>query len=192
MQSPPHRPISAISPKMKSHTPPLVSLPLDPGPAQPAPVPFIDFANAMAGLTATVCVATATGPDGDEGRTVTSIISLSAEPPSVLISITRGSALEAAIRATGGFSVAMLAADQQAVGDAFAGRGTLGDRFAVAAWDRWPSGRPKLIAAATGIDCALLGIVETPTHSLFAGSVIATLTSARPPLLWHDRAYRAL
>src|SRR5690606_41757783 len=63
------------------------------------------------------------------GRTVTAVLSLSAEPPMVLVSVKSDSALATAIISDGGFSLAMLAEGQEMIGDGFAGKIPHGHRF---------------------------------------------------------------
>ncbi|MCD7060572.1 flavin reductase family protein [Pelagibacterium xiamenense] len=153
---------------------------------------FAHFANTMATLAGTVCVVTAGRGPNRVGRTITSLISLSATPPSLMVSITKNSDLDHTMRAEGGFSVAMLATDQFGISDAFAGQRAPEQRFEIGTWETWPSGRPKLIGAATSIDCRIAGMIELDTHRLFAGVLINAETAHTPPLIWRERGYRHL
>ncbi len=151
------------------------------------------FRDAMASLGATACVVTARRGDRLIGRTVTSVFSLSVDPPSILISIAIGSELAEAIAETYGFSFAMLAEPQRAIADAFAGRGDPEKRFDHGNWTEWPSGHPRLAGAVAAMDCDLIGTMETETHVLFAGG--GTGVEGNPdaqPLIWHQRAYKGL
>lgn len=150
------------------------------------------FADAMAALAGAVCVAAA--GDGAErvGRTVTAVASLSPEPPTLLVSVTRDSALARAILSTGGFSLAMLAPGQEEIADLFAGKRGAAERFAEGRWRAWPSGRPLLLGAAQAVDCTLAGVVELPTHCLFVGALVGSLRGGDGALVWHRRAYKSL
>lgn len=150
------------------------------------------FADTMAHLASTVSVVTSGVAGQWEGRTVTAMASLSATPPSLMVSITKGSALAAEISRTSGFSVAMLAADQSEISDIFAGKPNPGSRFDTGEWQVWASGRPKLSGAVAVIDCQLAGMIELDTHCLFAGVLIASEYAERKPLLWHNRGYAHL
>lgn len=120
------------------------------------------------------------------------MLSLSAEPPSVIVSITNGSELAQTVETSGGFSLSVLADDQQAVADTFAGWGPA-DRFGDAQWSDWASGQPKLAGAVASLDCVLAGSIVMDTHTLYAGIVIHTASYPdRAPLLWHRRAYAGL
>ncbi len=80
---------------------------------RPTRRPVIDgteFRAAMAAMAASVSVVTAKRGDEQLGRTVTSLMSLSANPPTLLVSIDIMSRLADVVAKTARFSVAMLAA----------------------------------------------------------------------------------
>ncbi|UXN73319.1 flavin reductase family protein [Devosia sp. A8/3-2] len=152
-----------------------------------------EFRSAMAGMASTVSVVTTRRGDEMIGRTATSVISLSATPPALLISIDIVSRMADLIAKTGGFSIAMLADDRAAVADAFAGRIDPADRFGVGDWAQWPSGNPMLLGAVTAFDCEVIGAMETGTHVLFAGAIVeAETTTSRTPLLWQRHGYHGI
>lgn len=152
-----------------------------------------EFRSAMAAMASTVSVVTARRGDEQIGRTVTSILSLSANPPTLLISIDILSRLADLIAKTGGFSMAMLADDQAAVADAFAGKLEPHERFHGESWSAWPSGHPMLLGAVTALDCEVIGSMATSTHVLFAGAVTeAETTTGRLPLLWQRHHYHTI
>ena len=156
-------------------------------------VPKQEFADVMSRMAATVSVVTARDAGEAHGRTVTAVLSLSAEPPMVLVSVKSDSALATAILSDGGFSLAMLAEGQEMIGDGFAGKIPHGHRFLIGVWGEWPSGRPHLFGASAAIDCELAGSVPMADHTLFAGLVTNTdLPLHSRPLLWARRNYRAL
>lgn len=161
-------------------------------PRQPV-VGNAEFRSAMAGMATTVSVVTARHGSEQIGRTVTSMLSLSMNPPTLLISIDIMSRLADLIAKTGGFSLALLADDQAEVADAFAGRVEPEERFNTGQWSQWHSGHPMLLGAVTALDCDVIGAIETGTHVLFAGAVIeAETTTGRSPLLWQRHGYHAV
>lgn len=152
-----------------------------------------EFRAAMAAMASTVNVVTAKRGEERIGRTVTSMMSLAMTPPTVMVSIDIMSRLADIIAKTSGFSLAMLADDQQTVGDAFAGGLPAEERFNVGSWSQWPSGQPMLLGAITALDCEVIGAIETGTHVLFAGAIIeAETTTSRMPLLWQRHHYHRL
>ncbi|SEK99567.1 flavin reductase [Roseivivax marinus] len=151
------------------------------------------FREAMASLAATACVVTAAEGDERVGRTVTAALSLAVDPPSLLVSIDAGARLASLIRARGGFSFAMLQADQQAVAEAFAGKISRERRFEHGTWETWPSGHPRLRGAIVSMDCTMVGDIETEDHVLFVGRPHAIdLAATRTPLIWHDRRFQTI
>ncbi|WP_113568308.1 flavin reductase family protein [Hyphomicrobiales bacterium] len=151
------------------------------------------FADTMARLASTVCVVSSGSGSECLGRTATAVFSLSASPPSIVVSIKADSGLADTISKQDGFALAMLAQGQELVADAFAGRVAAASRYLVGIWADWPSGRPRLLGAAAGLDCVLSATILVGDHRLFVGTIIATETAAyADPLLWSERQYQAL
>ncbi|WP_297106169.1 flavin reductase family protein [uncultured Devosia sp.] len=152
-----------------------------------------EFRSAMSGMASGVHVVAARRGDERVGRTATSVLSLSAQPPAILVSIDIVSRLADLIAKTGSFSMAMLATGQEDVANAFAGQVEPAKRFDVGNWDAWPSGQPLLQGAVSALDCEVIGAMETGTHVLFAGAIVdAETRTGASPLLWHRHGYRAL
>ncbi|EGL61795.1 hypothetical protein AGRO_5442 [Agrobacterium sp. ATCC 31749] len=150
-----------------------------------------EFKDAMAGLAFTVAVATASHAGERIGRTITSFMPLSAEPPLLMISIDASSRMVDLIAASRRFSVAALSRGQEEIADVFAGKGNLPDRFAVGRWDVWPSGSPRLTEAMLSLDCELVGSIDAADHILFVGAIVeATSDPLREVLLWSERNYK--
>ena len=81
------------------------------------------FINAMSRAVSGVSIVTTDGPFGRFGLTVSSMVSVSAEPPMLLICINRASTAHDAIRDNGIFTINVLTSRQQGVANRFAGRG---------------------------------------------------------------------
>lgn len=151
------------------------------------------FRDAMAALAATTCIVTAANGSDRVGRTVTAALSLSVEPPSLLVSINSASALTAMIRARSGFSFSMLQERQRSVAEAFAGALVGERRFSTGKWSRWPSGHPRLHDAVASMDCTIAGEIELGDHVLFVGRPIHIETaSAQQPLIWYGRTFNSV
>ncbi|MGB0748541.1 MAG: flavin reductase family protein [Magnetospiraceae bacterium] len=156
-------------------------------------VPQKDFRDAMASLAASVCVVTARSGSERLGRTVTAAMSLGIDPPAILVSINAGSDLATMIRASGGFSIAILSEFQQDVADAFAGKQGVEHRFGYGDWKDWPSGHPRLDGAVAALDCAVIGEMDVADHILFAGGPREIdLDDTQTPLVWHHRRYNSV
>src|SRR5215813_13759636 len=91
-----------------------------------------EFRGAMRHLTGGVSIITAGRGRDITGMTVTSVNSLSVEPPTLLVSINRDASSFPLIKRHGAFGVNILNADQLDIADRFAGKGGLkgAERFA--------------------------------------------------------------
>lgn len=149
-----------------------------------------EFKDSMASLAFTVAVATAAHAGERIGRTITSFMPLSTEPPLLMISIDASSRMVDLIAASRRFSVAALARGQEEIADAFAGKAIHPDRFSIGDWDTWPSGSPRLADALLSMDCELVGSIDAADHILFVGGIIeAVKNPLSKALLWSERAY---
>ena len=150
-----------------------------------------DFRGAMRHLVGAVSVITAGRGDDITGMTVTSVSSLSVDPPSLIISVNRASSTWPLLRRYGHFGVNILNADQIDIAERFAGKGDLkgAERFAGAQWTTRPPGAPLLIGALAAIDCEVEDIVERHSHAIVIGRVLDVAVSTRTAALayWQGR-----
>lgn len=155
------------------------------------PVSSADFRSAMRHLTGGVSVITAGRGRDITGMTVTSVTSLSVEPPTLLVSINRDASSFPLIRRHGAFGVNILNADQLDVAERFAGKGGLkgADRFVGGQWVAGVSGVPLLVGALSAFDCEVEEIVERHSHGIVIGRVRDIKNSARNAALayWHGQ-----
>ncbi|MDB5563297.1 MAG: flavin reductase, partial [Hyphomicrobiales bacterium] len=75
-----------------------------------------EFGEVMSRMASTVSVVTATFGGEMLGRTATAVLSLSATPPAILVSVDIRAPLADLIIKSGKFSLAMLARDQEMIG----------------------------------------------------------------------------
>jgi flavin reductase (DIM6/NTAB) family NADH-FMN oxidoreductase RutF len=144
-----------------------------------------EFRGAMRQLTGGVSVIT-TGRGRDiSGMTVTSVASLSVDPPSLIVSINRAASSWTLLKRYGAFGVNMLAADQVEIAERFTGKGGLKgvERFAGAEWTTRASGVPLLVGALTAIDCEVEEIFERHSHAIVIGRVLDLQISSRTAAL---------
>ena len=150
-----------------------------------------DFRNAMRQLTGGVSVITAGRGRDISGMTVTSVSSLSVDPPALIVSINRESSSWPLVKRYGFFGVNILTSDQIDIAERFTGKGGLkgADRFAGAGWTTRASGVPLLVGALAAIDCEVEDIVERHSHAIVIGRVLDVAVSARTAALayWQGR-----
>ena len=150
-----------------------------------------DFRNAMRRLTGGVSVITAGRGRDISGMTVTSVASLSVEPPALIVSVNRDASSWPLIRRHGFFGVNILNADQLDIAERFAGKDGLkgAARFAGADWFTRASGVPLLAGALAAIDCEVEEVVERHSHAIVIGRVLDLQVSPRTAALayWHGQ-----
>lgn len=153
------------------------------------------FKNSMRHLAGAVSVITVGRGADLTGFTATSVSSLSADNPSIIVSLNRSSSSWPIIQRYRSFCVNVLADDQQPVADNFAGRGGIkgADRYEGAEWQELVTGNLGLVNALTVLDCELEEAIERHSHSILIGSVraITVRSEAHPLLYWHG-GYRHL
>jgi flavin reductase (DIM6/NTAB) family NADH-FMN oxidoreductase RutF len=144
-----------------------------------------DFRGAMRHLAGGVSVITVGRGRDITGMTVTSVSSLSVDPPTLIVSINRESSSWPLLKRHGFFGVNILTADQFDVAERFTGKGGLkgAARFAGAQWTTRASGVPLLVGALAAIDCEVEDIVERHSHAIVIGRVLDIQVSTRTAAL---------
>ena len=144
-----------------------------------------DFRSALRHLAGGVSVITVGRGRDITGMTVTSVSSLSVDPPSLIVGINRASSSWPLLKHHGVFGVNILTADQVEVAERFTGKGGLkgAERFAGAEWITGASGVPLLAGALAAIDCEVEDIVERHSHAIVIGRVRDMRLSSRTAAL---------
>jgi flavin reductase (DIM6/NTAB) family NADH-FMN oxidoreductase RutF len=144
-----------------------------------------DFRNAMRQLTGGVSVVTAGRGRDISGMTVTSVSSLSVDPPALIVSINREASSWPLVKRYGFFGINILTSDQIDIAERFTGKGGLkgADRFAGTRWMTRASRVPLLADALAAIDCEVEDIVERHSHAIVIGRVLDVAVSARTAAL---------
>jgi flavin reductase (DIM6/NTAB) family NADH-FMN oxidoreductase RutF len=143
------------------------------------------FRGAMRHLAGGVSVITVGRGNDITGMTVTSVSSLSVDPPTLLVSINRESSSWPLLKRYGVFGVNILTSDQLEVAERFSGKDGLkgADRFAGARWITRVSGVPLLAGALAAVDCEVEDIVERHSHAIVIGRVLDMQLSPRTAAL---------
>jgi flavin reductase (DIM6/NTAB) family NADH-FMN oxidoreductase RutF len=150
-----------------------------------------DFRGAMRHLVGGVSVITAGRGEDITGMTVTSVTSLSIEPPTLIVSVNLMSSTFPVLSRYGFFGVNILTSDQLDIAERFSGKGGLKgrERFAGGEWITRSSSAPLLAGALAAIDCEVEEVVERHSHAIVIGRVRDLLLSNRESALayWHGR-----
>jgi flavin reductase (DIM6/NTAB) family NADH-FMN oxidoreductase RutF len=167
-----------------------------------------EFRAAMARLASGVVLLTAqeppldpddpTAPHGeDAGMTATAFMSVSLDPPLVLVGLREGSRMDDLLTEQPLWAVSVLADNQRHIAGRFAMKGRVSDRllFADLPWTRGPvSGAPLVGGALATLECRTEQRVVAGDHTLVIGRV---LTARAPgagsgPLTYFKGRYRQL
>jgi flavin reductase (DIM6/NTAB) family NADH-FMN oxidoreductase RutF len=150
-----------------------------------------DFRGAMRQLTGGVSVITVGRGKDISGMTVTSVSSLSVDPPALIVSVNRGASSWPLLKRYGFFGVNILTSDQIDIAERFSGKDGIkgAGRFAGAEWTTRASGVPLLLGALAAVDCQVEEIVERHSHAIVIGRVLDLQVSKRTAALayWHGQ-----
>ncbi|UQX02267.1 flavin reductase family protein [Streptomyces sp. RerS4] len=164
-----------------------------------------EFRAAMSRLTAGVCLITAHeppltagGPRGEDvGMTATAFMSVSLDPPLVLVSVREDSRMDDLLAEQPLWAVSVLADSQVQVAGRFAMKNRISDRLL---FENVPhvrgevSGAPLLTHALAALECRTESRVVAGDHTLVIGRVLrASLPDPdSPPLTYFRGRYRHL
>jgi len=146
------------------------------------------FRHAMAHLATgvTVLVGREAG-GGFIGMTASAVTSLSLEPPMVLACIGHAAAAHDALTGGEGFSLNILAADQEEVSRRFATRDV--QRFDGVGLDRTPAGFPRLLGVLACLEVRRATVHQGGDHAIVVGVVEWAWARDGEPLLYFLGGY---
>jgi flavin reductase/cob(II)yrinic acid a,c-diamide reductase len=153
-----------------------------------------EFRDAMRTTASGVAVVTTDGEAGRAGVTVSSLCSLSMEPPSVVFSVHRDNRGLALLLANGVFVANVLSDAQERVANSFAGLipELRDNRFLAGEWSELLTGAPALDGALCNFDCRVASLFDFGSHRIVTGEVLSVRKQAARPLLFCDRTFRRL
>jgi flavin reductase (DIM6/NTAB) family NADH-FMN oxidoreductase RutF len=144
-------------------------------------------------LAAGVAVVTACGASGWSGTTVSTVTSVSLDPPIMLCCVAHGSRTLGAIRHAARFAIHLLADDQADLARRFSQAPSDSSRFVELGYDlRLVHGAPVIAGALAVGWCDLHSISEVGDHVVVFGRLLAVRVGRGGPLLWHERSYQVL
>jgi flavin reductase len=137
-----------------------------------------------------VSIVTTDGHLGRFGLTVSSMTSVSADPPMLLVCVNRSSAAHDAIRDNGRFAINVLGAKQHKLAAVFAGNSEYGDPYSFdrKSWDL-AEALPRLRSATAFFECEQESAMTFGSHSIIVGRVTRSHSGIESPLLYTGRNY---
>ena len=137
-----------------------------------------------------VSVATTAAAEAPSGITVSSFTSVSLEPPLVLISIAKSSALHEVFRDAKAYAINFLADDQKSVSDRFAGRTSARDRFEGIKFAKGVTGSPIIAGVRAVLECRAWQVYDGGDHTILVGEVVSSKTfNSKRPLVYYSQQY---
>jgi flavin reductase (DIM6/NTAB) family NADH-FMN oxidoreductase RutF len=114
------------------------------------------------------------------------VSAFSAEPPSVLVSVSHSSRCHGALAGSERFGVHFLRSDQESVAQVFAGKGD--DKFGGLEWD-WDESVPHLGGVVAYLRCRRSATFEQYDHTILIGDIETGQVGGGDPLVWLRRAF---
>jgi flavin reductase (DIM6/NTAB) family NADH-FMN oxidoreductase RutF len=155
------------------------------------------FTEAMAQLAAGVAVVTAREGRDDIGTTVSTLMSVSLEPPLVLVSLAGKGYLNEVLLRQDRWAASLLSSDQTAVASRFAAAGRPSARLLVAGTPhhRGPHTEALVIeGGVAAIEAETTKVVVAGDHTIFIAAVLAVdyVDARRQPLVRLRSRYRTI
>ncbi len=145
----------------------------------------------MAGVPTPVTIVTTSGSGGPLGATANAVVSLSVDPPLMLVALNRRSRTLGALQDARRFGVNVLAADQSELALRFATKEPQPVKWDGVAW-RELEGAPAIDGAMLAMSCELVEELDGGDHVILVGAVGAIEESGAEALVFHAGSYRPL
>ncbi len=146
------------------------------------------FRNALGRFATGVTVITTELNGEPHGMTASAFMSVSLEPPLVVVSVDHRASMNAKLKQTMRYGVSILNADHAPLSSHFAG---YGDPSTVIPWVR-KAEMPVLEGALAHLVARVVDAHEAGDHTLFIGQVEFLESFDEQPLLYFQGAYRAI
>jgi flavin reductase len=147
-----------------------------------------EFRGALRNLASGVAIVATGVGEARRGLTASSVTSICADPPCLLVSVNTKSEAHESILANGYFGISLLRTGQEALARLFAGLDGVGgaDRFRNVPWTEAVTGAPLLDTAIGAIDCVLEQHQIVGSHGIFIGRIVATrqLCAGNPVIIF--------
>lgn len=137
--------------------------------------------QAMGRFATGVTVVTTARGEQVHGMTANGVMSVSLDPPLVVVSLRRESRMDAMLPGTRRYAISVLAADQERTAMHFAGRP---DPHVEPTLDWW-DGLPFLDGAIAHVGCRVHAIHEAGDHRLWVGEVDYMSVAGGDPLIFY-------
>jgi flavin reductase (DIM6/NTAB) family NADH-FMN oxidoreductase RutF len=151
-----------------------------------------EFVAAMSRVPLSVAVVVAGAPEDRLALTVGTFISVSADPPMVLVSVKANNPLCKAASLNRRYVINILSAEQVEHSERFSGRPRSGRPYDLTAarWVGAPNEPPRYLeGAVAAFDCELVDARPVASHMLLIGRVDEIISGPAWPLVYWSRSY---
>lgn len=126
----------------------------------------------------------------DVGMTVNALLSVTLDPPTILVSLQAAADSTPVVERSGLFAVSLLARDQRATSERFAQPLPVTEKFHGVEVHRGRTGAPLLDGCLGAIECRVTRVLPVSDHRLIVGQVVAVETGRdASPLLFYRSQY---
>ena len=138
-----------------------------------------------------VTVITTKDKEGNpQGLTANAFMSLSLNPPLVLISVDKGATCYGCFEPNNSFTVNFLSEDQEDVSRRFATKGA--DKFADLNWHAGSNGAAVIGGALGSVECKITQCHDGGDHTIVVGEILNVAANGERPLLFFKGKYQKL
>ena len=137
-----------------------------------------------------VTVVTTRYGDDVSGMTANAVVSLSLDPPLILVCVDLESSMHGMLTSSDCFAVNMLRADQQELSKRFAKPGP--KDFSGIELKTAQTGAPIFLDAIAYADCKITEIIRGGDHDMFIGQMVAGEVGDGKPLIFYGGQYGSL
>lgn len=148
------------------------------------------FRHAMRRLATTIALITSGKGETWTGMAATAVMSVCAEPPTLLTAVNRSASIHPVLLANERFCVNLLADRHRDLVGIFSGQKKGRERFEGGGWVEGPDGIPVLDDALASLVCRTTQRIDVGTHTLFIGEVEEVVNHDEiSPLVWVDGTF---
>ncbi|GAA5231978.1 flavin reductase family protein [Verticiella sediminum] len=151
-----------------------------------------EFKAAMRALPAGISVITTGTGNTRAGMIVSSLTSISADPPLVGVFVNQGSSMHAVLLQNGSFVANVLGVEHGAVMSSFLGLPQGPTRFANGNWREGGGGLPVLDDALASLECEIVHTTSLGTHDMFVGKIRRTASRDASPVVHFNASTHCL
>ncbi len=150
------------------------------------------FRHAMGAFTAGVAIITSANGESARAMTANSLTSVSLEPPSILVCVSRARVLHRVMSSSRSFCVNVLRADQEALARACGQTDSPETMLKGVAFREGQTGAPIIEGALAFVECRIVASLDFGTHTIFVGEAVELSADEGEPLIFFRGRYSHL